>query len=191
MPVTYVFDTSSLSHAIEPMSSAFLGAFQYDEDKRPRSWSETKARFRRRSLSGLRTRSMLLKCDSYSCAVPVSVKRELLREVSFRDSVLLLFGKPLLVEDKYKRIMVRGKIDGFSKVFRIELKEIQPKEQTRELVRKKALEIGMKIGGKDGLSEADIDGVALALDLKAVLVTADNRQYSLAKALGVPAIKTI
>jgi len=179
-----VFDTSSLSHAFEGFAHASISA--YLEMGEPRVWSRLKARLERRFGSEEVSRRAVLLCDRASCMMPIGVWRELSSVPAFRESLDVVMGGGTAVEARYvRRKSGRGVAIGFSTVFkpRIRVRDARP-----ELVAYVEA-IARRLGRR--LSRADAEGIALAIETNAILVTADKNQAEVADKLGVRVLYTI
>ncbi|RLE86436.1 MAG: hypothetical protein DRJ67_07230 [Thermoprotei archaeon] len=174
-----VWDTSSLSHAFEEFSHAAASA--YMRMRGARTWRKLKGLLLKRISSEARSRRLLLDCDVNECLIPLGVYREVAADPHFTDSLDLLTGYGRRVEERYKE----KDIAGFAATFkpRLVIKTVRPSLVDYVLVR--AREMGLDI------SRADAEGVALAIEQGAVLVTADGRQARVARSLGVRVIYTI
>jgi len=179
-----VFDTSSLSHAFEGFAHASISA--YLEMGEPRVWSRLKARLRRRFGSERLSREVILMCDRASCLMPTGVWRELNSVPAFRESLDVVTTGGASVEARYvRRVSGRGTAVGFSTVFkpRVRIKGARP--DLVSYVEAMARRMGRRI------SRADAEGIALAMEHDAVLVTADKNQAEVADKLGVRVLYTI
>jgi hypothetical protein len=180
MSDTYVFDSSSLSHAFEEFSHSVASA--YLEMREPREWYRLKPRILKRFSSGSITRRLLMFCDMFRCLIPHSVLNELQQDPYYKYSLDVLLGGS---EIEFKYAKARGDIRGFSKVFKPRLIPVRVRKDILDFVISKA-----KAYGYD-LSIQDLEGIALAIQENATLVTSDRKQMELAKLLGINVIYTI
>jgi len=178
-----VWDTSSLSHGFEEFSHAVMSA--YMEMKPPKTWSRLKERIGRRFKSENMARNILLQCDTMKCLIPSSIFRELSKDPYFKDSLNALTDKYVLERKYMRRISGRGTPLGFSYVFKPSLIVDEPRKDLVDYVKAVASRMGYRI------SHQDAEGIALAMQNNAVLVTADKNQAKLADKLGLRVLYTI
>jgi len=181
---TLIYDSSVLSHAFEEFSHAAVSA--YMEMPEPRTWTRLRERLLRRFESEHLGRRLLLGCDTMTCIIPASVYDELSADPHYADSLDILTGFVYRVEEKYvRRKSGRGNPVGFSKVFKPRLIVKKPDPALVSYVLASAERYGYRI------SRQDAEGIALAIQIGGVLVTADRNQAELADRLGLRVIYTI
>jgi len=179
-----VWDSSVLSHSFEEFSHATMSA--YMEMSEPRTWDRLKRRLLRRFESEHLGRRLLLNCDILSCIVPESVYRELYEDPHYRDSLDILTGFGYRVEERYvRRKSGRGSPHGFSRVFVPRLHIEKPRQDLVDYVLAMATRYGYRV------SRVDAEGIALAIQENAVLVTSDRNQAELADRLGLRVLYAI
>jgi hypothetical protein len=181
MSETYVFDSSSLSHAFEELSHSVASA--YLEMREPREWYRLKPRILKRFSSSSVTRRLLMFCDMFRCLIPHSVLNELQQDPYYKYSLDVLLGGS---EIEFKYVKARGDIRGFSKAFKPRLIPLRVRKDILDFVSVKAREYGF-----EGLSKQDLEGIALAIQERGTLVTSDRKQMELAKLLGINVVYTI
>ena len=179
-----VWDTSSISHALEEFSHSVMSA--YLQLSPPKNWSKLKTAILRRFKSEYLSRNLLIKCDTNTCFIPNSIAQELARDPYYKDSMNILLGRGYLVEEKYvRRKSQRGSPIGFSQVFKPRLHVRDPDPVLVNRILTYASRLGIKV------SEQDVTALALAYELGGILVTADRRLVELANLLNVRVIYTI
>jgi len=174
-----VWDTSSLSYALEDLKHAAVSAYTGTKKK---TWSVVEKRLARRIGAEYESRELLLECGSnYYCEAPPPIFKELEQSKTMREVMdLLTPGGKIQVEKSYG---VKAK--GFSKVFRPTLHRKSVDPGIIRMVEQVARKMGLNT------SKQDITAVALAYQDNATLVTADRAMQKLAKRLGVPVIFTM
>jgi len=174
-----VWDTSSLSYALETYSHAAVSAYVSAKNK---TWPILEKRLENRIKGEYESRELLTKCGTdYTCEVPDAILDEIeqAKELNREIDVVLPEGKEL-IERWYGR---RAK--GFSKVFRPTLYEKKVAPWARQIVEEEAKKLKLPV------SSQDITAVALAFQDDATLVTADRAMEKLAKSLNIPVIFTM
>ena len=185
-----VWDTSSLSHALEDYSHGAVSAYMSVRSGALRrryfiTWERVKNALLRRHRSEHESRRLLTSCDgvTYTCSVPVEVYRELERSPRLRRTARVVFGEARDVEAEYYR--VNRLAYGFSKVFRPRLGILRVSPTYVRIVEGAMVELGIRV------HYADVRALALALERGATLVTGDRNLAKLAEYLGVKTIYTL
>jgi len=185
-----IWDTSSLSHALEDYShgavSAYMSVRRSALKKRYFiTWDRVKKALLRRHRSEYESRKLLTSCDGYThtCTIPLEVYRELTRSPRLRRIARVVLGELEEVEREYYR--VNRLAYGFSKVFKPRLGIGMPSRESVRKVREAMEMLGIRV------HHADMYALALALDRGATLVTGDNNLAKLARYLGVDVVYTL
>jgi len=185
-----IWDTSSLSHALEDYSHGAVSAYMSVRRSALKrryfiTWDRVKRALLRRHKSEYESRKLLTSCDGYThtCTIPLEVYRELIRSPKLRRIARVVLGELEEVEREYYR--VNRMAYGFSKVFKPRLGISTPSEESVKRVRRAMEELGIRV------HYADVYALALALDRGATLVTGDRNLAKLAEYLGVSVIYTL
>jgi len=180
-----VWDTSSLSHALEDYSHSAVSAYRAAKKRKIIiNWPTVKNYLLRRHESEYKSRVLLASCDGRErvCFIPLEILRELEETPKLRKSLrALLLGEKEELEAEYG-----AEAHDFSITFAPSLHIDSAMESTVERVIEEAERLGYKVGDcEECISIADINALSLAYEKGGVLVTGDRRLMRLARALGV------
>jgi len=174
-----VWDTSSLSYALEDFRHAAVSAYTGAKKK---TWPVVEKRLARRIGAEYEARELLLECGTdYYCEAPPPIFQELEKSRTMSEIMDLLTPSGKIQVEKAYGVKAKG----FSKVFRPTLHRKSVNLGVIRMVEQVAKKMGLNT------SRQDITAVALAYQDNATLVTADRAMQKLAKRLGIPVIFTM